>query len=132
MATELSWLVESRVLWIQYVDHVTMDELQAVMAQASEILLADGADLEIHTIADMSKMKSLPSNLAQLGAMMNIFKHVRGLIVMVVPEKNALMRFLASYASKMTSKSGRMFSVYSLQEAAAVLKERAPELQIAQ
>lgn len=130
MATELSWVVESRVMRIQYLDHVTMSELQTVMDQAAEILLTDEESLEIHTIADMSKMKSLPSNLAQLGSMMSIFKHVRGVIVMVVPEKNALMRFLASYASKMTGKKARMLTAFSFEEAISLLQERDPQLQL--
>lgn len=130
MAVELSWVHPSHVLLIRYADHVTMDELREMMAQAAEVLISNEKDTPIHTIADLSKIKSIPSNLAQLGAMMDIFKQLHGLVVMVVPEKNVLMRFMASYASKMSSKNARMFTAFSFEEAISILNERVPELPI--
>lgn len=125
MPYRLSWLVEKRVTYLEYLGELTPDEL-AESEVANTVYLAEavpelGKGLPlVHIVVDTSKATKMPTNIGQLRKIIHTNTDERiGWIVTITP--NPIFRFLTSVIVQLVGQ--RMRQCETITEAIAFLQD---------
>ena len=125
MPYRLSWLVEKRVTYLEYLGELTPDEL-AESEAANTVYLAEavpelGKGLPlVHIVVDTSKATKMPTNIGQLRKIIHTNTDERiGWIVTITP--NPIFRFLTSVIVQLVGQ--RMRQCETIAEAIAFLQD---------
>lgn len=129
MAIQLGWYLEHRVVYERYYHHVTIEELTRMSQQSHG--LHHRADVPLHTLIDLSDVKSFPTNLSRVQAAFTQPSEVeRGWLVVIIPEGNVLLQFVAAYAAQIRAANARYRMFRSLGTAIDFLNMHDPYLKL--
>ncbi|MFN8530645.1 MAG: hypothetical protein U0670_18730 [Anaerolineae bacterium] len=130
MAIQLGWYLEDRVLYERYYHHVTIEELTRMSHQSHS--LHHRAAAPMHTLIDLSDVKSFPTNLSRVQAAITLPTAIeRGWMVVIIPEGNVLLQFVAAYAAQIRATNARYRMFRSLSTAVDFLNVTDPQLNLA-
>ncbi len=123
MPSEISWLIDNRVVLIRDYGVYTAEELVAGLDTLKKYL-NDGTP-PIYIVQDSTELIKYPTTIQSLRALMQPHPHVEHIIFINHPQKPGT-RFIANL---LTSMSGKAFSnVSSLEEALELLRKIDPAL----
>lgn len=95
MEHQISWYIERRVIHIQFINHLSLEELQSMARKAHDFL--EQGEQRVHMIVDIGRLTSFPTNLIQVKKYSDIYtQHPKLSFVIFVGIENQAARFLTS------------------------------------
>jgi hypothetical protein len=118
MAYQTAWLVEGRVVYIEFSGVGTIEELRE--AVASEINVIETSPQTVHFINDSTRQEKITFGLANIKTLLNIpAVQAKGWHIVVTPHR--FNRFIANIAGQFNSTRHREFA--TIEEAIQFLQE---------
>jgi len=130
MPVEIGWQQPRRVIYERFYDAVTIDELTSIQ-QTFFQYLRDG-DAPVHSIIDLSAVKSYPKSLNQVRQALAPDPTGKGGRVVLVVGSNAVIKFITSMISQLVFKNAQFTFCTSLDEAVSYLRQLDPTVTIQQ
>jgi hypothetical protein len=121
MPVEIGWQQPRRVIYERFYDAITIEELTSIQQEFFQYLL-DG-DAPVHSIIDLSAVKSYPKSINQVRQALSPDKTGKGGRVVIVVGSNPIMRFITSMISQIVFKDAQFTFCTSLDEAFAYLRQ---------
>ena len=128
MPVDLSWQQPRRVIYERFYDAITVEELTAIQQQFFQ-LLRDG-DAPVHSIIDLSAVKSYPKSINQVRQALAPDPTGKGGRVVLVVGTNPIIRFMTSMVSQIVFKDAQFTFCSTLDEAFAYLRQIDPTITI--
>jgi len=95
MPYQISWYVEQRVLRINIIGKIDIDEFERLHTESFSFV--ETSSNKVHAIVDLSQFEALPTNLRMLTSATSEEKsHNQGMTILVMPNMNGVLRFLCS------------------------------------
>jgi hypothetical protein len=95
MAYNISWYIENRVMLIEIVGRVDIDEFERLHNEAFDYVAK--SPYKVHAIADLAQFDGIPTNFKILAAATNKEKTAnQGMTILVMPKLARVIRFVAS------------------------------------
>lgn len=95
MPYNMSWYVDKRVILIEIIGKIQLEEFEQLHNEAFEYV--EQSPYKVHAIADMSQFEAIPTNVKLLSSASSKEKsHKQGMTVLVMPKMPGIIRFIAS------------------------------------
>jgi hypothetical protein len=118
---KMTWMVKDRVILGEIEGQITHEEIRNRLNQTQQEI-ASGIH-PVHLVLDVRNLTTLPPpNSEQLKHLIGILRTPGTGMIVVVGETSAIMRFVIPLVTQVTSVNYKQ--VYTLEEAAAVLRDR--------
>ncbi|MBI1258666.1 MAG: hypothetical protein GC204_14455 [Chloroflexi bacterium] len=121
MSVEISWQQPKRVIYERFYDAVTVEELTSIQQTFFQFLI-DG-DAPVHSIIDLSAVRSYPKSINQVRQAFVADKTGKGGRVVLIVGSNVIMRFITSMVSQIAFKDAQFTFCNSVDEALAYLRQ---------
>ena len=128
MTVEITWQQPKRVIYERFYDVVTVEELTSIQQTFFQYLI-DG-DAPVHSIIDLSAVRSYPKSINQVRQAFVPDKTGKGGRVVIIVGSNVVMRFITSMVSQIAFKDAQFTFCNSVGEAVAYLRQLDPTVTI--
>lgn len=109
MAIKFDWLVENRVVYVQYVDVVTVEELTTEIGNIVELIGNSSAPL-VHTLIDTTELVDYPKDISTiLKSTKQVLVHPKFGWMLVYGQDDRLMQFFVQVVTSMLKVRMRIF-----------------------
>jgi hypothetical protein len=123
MPFQSSWYVDKRVLYVELIGELTVEDLKGIVQMYYAIEETDGP---LHSITDTSKMTKFPTNPAQLAGAFKGYKGNSTSGWSIILSNNALANFAMVFVAKFSD--ARYKTAHSVEDAVQFLSEIDPTL----
>lgn len=117
MGYQTGWYIENRIIFTQYGEKITLEEMQNVNDDVQKLL--DEGNAPVHIIFDVSQLKEFPIDLSKARETLAHFSHPK-MGWLIGYGMNPVMKFLSTVIANMFGV--QLKSVNSFDEALSLLK----------